>query len=88
MVLKVRCNGFSDDALVFIANHLYKVCKTSKHLVGWGDIRAAMDPTIVLGKIGVQTMEFTTGWEHFKYLYQEHFGKDVGVSRTTLRITL
>ena len=79
--------------MALLAKHLYKVCKyevslTSKHLVGWGDIRAAMDPTIVLGKIGVQTMEFTTGWEHFKYLYQEHFGKDVGVSRTTLRITL
>ena len=62
-----------------------KVCKTSKHLVGWGDIRAAMDPTVVLGKIGVQTVEFTAGWVHFKYLYQEHFGKDVGVSGTRSR---
>ena len=59
-----------------------EVCKTSKHLVGWGDIRAAMDPTIVLGEIGVQTVEFTAGWEHFKYLYQEHSDKDARVTRT------
>ena len=44
-----------------------------------------MDPTVVLGKIGVQTVEFTAGWVHFKYLYQEHFGKDVGVSGTRSR---
>ena len=64
--------------MALLAKHLYKVCKyevslTSKHLVGWGDIRAAMDPTIVLGEIGVQTVEFTAEWEHFTYLYQEHF---------------
>ena len=51
---KGKSNNYSDD-------DLYKVCMTSKHLVGWGDIRAAMDPTIVLGEIGVQTVEFTAG---------------------------
>ena len=33
-------------------------------LVGRGDVRAAVDPAVVLGQVRVQTMEFTAG----KYL--------------------
>ena len=38
-------------------------------LVGRGDVRAAVDPAVVLGQVRVQTMEFTAG----KYLIGKYF---------------
>ena len=85
VALMMRWLSLQNICIKYVCKYEVSI-KTSKHLISWGDIRAAMDPTVVLGKIGVQTMEFTAGWEHFKYLYQEHFGKDVGVSRTTFTL--
>ena len=51
-------------------------------LVGGGDVRAAVDPAIVLGQVRVQTLEFAAGelrikeYSFGKYLIKEFlFGK-------------